>query len=40
MREVLAQKADVPFDMPNPAYRFGYGLNYPEADLRSQRNEP
>jgi beta-glucosidase len=39
MREVLAQKSDVPFDMPNPAYRFGYGLSYPEADPRPQGND-
>jgi beta-glucosidase len=39
MREVLTQKSDVPFDMPNPAYRFGYGLNYPEADPRPQGND-
>jgi len=39
MREVLAQKSDVPFDMPNPAYRFGYGLSYPEAHPRPQEND-
>jgi beta-glucosidase len=28
MREVEAQRPDVPFDMPNPLYRFGDGLSY------------
>lgn len=38
MQEVLAQKADMPFDMPNPAYRFGYGLTYPGTDPGPQGN--
>jgi beta-glucosidase len=29
MQEVAAQRPDVPFDMPNPLYRFGHGLRYP-----------
>ena len=28
MEEVLAQRPDTPFDMPNPLYRFGHGLSY------------
>lgn len=28
MDEARAQKSDVPFDMPNPLYRFGHGLTY------------
>jgi beta-glucosidase len=28
MNEVLTQRSDVPFDMPNPLYRFGHGLAY------------
>jgi beta-glucosidase len=28
MQEVEAQRPDVPFDMPNPLYRFGDGLSY------------
>jgi beta-glucosidase len=28
MEEVLAQRPDVPFDTPNPLYRFGHGLSY------------
>jgi beta-glucosidase len=28
MGEVAAQRPDVPFDMPNPLYRFGHGLSY------------
>ena len=28
MAEVLAQRPDVPFDTPNPLYRFGHGLSY------------
>jgi beta-glucosidase len=28
MQEVAAQRPDVPFDMPNPLYRFGHGLSY------------
>jgi beta-glucosidase len=28
MEEVLAQRPDVPFDTPNPLYRFGHGLGY------------
>jgi beta-glucosidase len=28
MDEVLNQRSDVPFDMPNPLYRFGHGLRY------------
>lgn len=39
MREVLAQKSDVPFDMPNPAYRFGHGLSYRQADSRRRGND-
>lgn len=39
MREVLAQKSDLPFDMPHPAYRFGYGLSYPQASPRPQEND-
>jgi beta-glucosidase len=43
MREVLDQKSDVPFDMPNPAYRFGFGLSYPAShpapDPRPQGND-
>ncbi len=28
MDEVRAQRPDVPFDMANPLYRFGFGLRY------------
>lgn len=38
MQEVLAQESDVPFDMPNPACRFGYGLRYARADQSPQGN--
>jgi beta-glucosidase len=29
MAEVEAGRADVPFDMASPLYRFGHGLSYP-----------
>jgi beta-glucosidase len=38
MQEIFAQESDVPFDMPNPAYRFGYGLHYAHADQSPQGN--
>jgi beta-glucosidase len=31
MAEVVAQRPDVPFDLPHPLYRFGHGLAYPRG---------
>jgi beta-glucosidase len=31
MASVLKQKEDVPFDLENPLFRFGFGLSYPGA---------
>jgi beta-glucosidase len=32
MTEIVAQRPDVPFDLPHPLYRFGHGLAYSRAD--------
>jgi len=34
MPSVMAQAADLPFDMDDPLFKFGFGLNYARAGTR------